>query len=166
MKDLGMAYVKCMKMVRDLGIEPGYIWKVRPFKAKSKWGLCTSEGFGVYTISISTILLDDSVSDKALESTMIHEILHTVEGCQNHGSKWKKLANKVNEAYGYDIKRTTSPEEKGEEVAKLCSKIEFKHAIKCKKCGYEIFFQRECKSTKHPNWYTHIGCGGTFFREY
>lgn len=166
MKDAMKIYNKCNKMVKDLGIETGMVWNVIPSKKRSVWGLCVHEGFNVYTILISDVLLDDSVPDKLTEETMLHEILHTVKGCQNHGTKWKQYANKINMTYGYNIKRTGSEEEKGKEVMELCRKQKHKHMVKCQKCGHEIFFQRECKTTKYAYMYKHIDCGGIFKRMY
>ena len=82
------------------------------YRAKSRWGQCQRKGSGYY-INISDRLLQDDVPIKALKDTIIHEILHTCNGCMNHGTTWKNYADKVNKAYGYNIKRCTSAEEKG-----------------------------------------------------
>lgn len=68
---------------------------------------------GSYTINISCRLLEESVPREILKQTVLHEILHTCKNCMNHKTEWKEVANQVNRAYGYNIKRCTSAEELG-----------------------------------------------------
>lgn len=44
---------------------------------------------------------------KLLDDVIIHELIHTVDGCFNHGIDWKSWAKIVNIQYGYNIARTT-----------------------------------------------------------
>lgn len=88
----------------------------------------------------------DNVTDKSLDTTIIHEILHTVDGCLNHKAKWQEMANIVNNAYGYNIKRTTSAEEMG--VERIEKKIVYHYEIKCTKCNNVWKYQKESKVVK------------------
>ena len=168
MKDIQTIYENCIQMIEDLGIKPGVIKSVKVnTRAAKRWGCCKTVKtvYGtMYNIEISYQLLADNVDDKAAETTMLHEILHTCKYCQNHGAEWKRLAEKVNKAYGYDIKRCTSAEEKGIEVVK--SEVKPKHKIVCTKCGAEIYRQRDSKLTMYPYNFTCGRCGGDLRKEY
>lgn len=115
MKDFRKLITECMNEVKEAGITPGNIveWSVN-YRAKRRWGLCSKSPDGKIKIQIaSRLLIDDRVSVTACKETMIHEILHSVEGGMGHTGKWKQLAEVVNQKYGYSIKRTTSSKEKG-----------------------------------------------------
>jgi predicted SprT family Zn-dependent metalloprotease len=111
-------------------------------------------------IEVSSVLVSESVELIHLEDTIIHEILHTCKGCMNHGKEWKALAEKVNRAYGYDIKRTASMQEIGIDV----ETIESKYRFVCEGCGQVIDRMRESKFTKYPHLYKCGKCGGKFKR--
>ena len=170
MKDLQMLYMGCLEKLAILNIEVGNIQHITiNTRAKSRWGRCrkTENRFGIsYTIDISSELLKDEVSDRAAEETMLHELIHTCKGCFNHGPEWKRLAEKVNRAYGYNVKRVTSAEEKGIEIKKPDIKKIAKYKFVCTGCGQEIYRQRESKFTRNPNRYICAKCGGSFKREY
>ena len=161
MKDINKVYETCSKKLADIGIQHGNIKDVSINKrAKRRWGTCKRIG-NIYSIEISSILLDDDVSDEATETTMIHELLHSCKGCFNHGNEWKRLANKVNKAYGYNVKRVTTSDEKGiapEVVGK-------KHKIVCQKCGLVAWRMRDSKLTRHPELFR-CRCGGNLVKEY
>lgn len=116
MKDFHKLIDESINEVKAAGITPGNIvnWRINT-RAKSRWGLCKklNDGTG-FEIQIAHILLvSDDVSEKACKTTIIHEILHTCEGCKGHTGLWKQYAAIMNEKYGYNIKRTTSGAEKG-----------------------------------------------------
>lgn len=161
MKDLDMLYDNCKTKLDDINIQCGTIVGVTTnSRSKRRWGRCTHLSTGGFKIEISTQLLNDDVPDIAAETTMIHELLHTCKGCQNHGTEWKRLANKVNKAYGYNITRTTSAEEKG-----VSQEVIMKHKIVCQSCGKEIYRMRESKLTKYTNLYM-CTCGGNLKKIY
>lgn len=162
MKNLISLANKCMAQLDEIGIEyaQSIRWEVNT-RAKKRWGLCERHPNGVYTISISYRLLADDVADDGAIDTIIHELLHTCKGCMNHGENWKREANKVNRAYGYNIKRCSSAEEKGVEPIENTPNV-IKHQFKCKGCGQIINRIRESDFTKHYKDY-HCGhCNGEF----
>ena len=125
---------------------------------KNLWGLCQTVGDGVFDISISEILLQDDVDDQQVKNTIAHELLHTVEGCMNHGRYWHKLARLVNERCPqYNIKDRTSAEEKG-------IHIEYKYILRCTKCGAQAGRHRRSRFVDHPENYICSKCGGKFER--
>lgn len=162
MKDLIELANECMVELDDIGIQYAEVihWEVNT-RAKKRWGLCTYNPNGSYTISISSRLLADDVAVDGAINTIIHELLHTVKGCMNHGENWKREASKVNRAYGYNIKRCSSAEEKGVEPIENTPKA-IKHQFKCKDCGQIINRIRESDFTKHYKDYRCGHCNGKF----
>ena len=71
-----------------VGIKTGNIMNVLVNSRASRWGRCTKRG-SFYTIELSVELLRDDVSDSATMDTVVHEVLHTCEGCMNHKALWK-----------------------------------------------------------------------------
>lgn len=164
MKDLNKLANRCMEELDAIGIQyaKSIRWQVNT-RAKKRWGLCERHPNGVYTISISFRLLADDVADDGAINTIIHELLHTVEGCMNHGVNWKREAEKVNRAYGYNIKRCSNADEKGVEPIENTPQV-IKHQFKCKDCGKVYNRMKESKFTKNWKNYRCGCCNGEFIK--
>lgn len=163
MRDLQKIATECLKELDAIGIKYGKIveFKVNT-RAKKRWGQCKTISGG-FSINISYVLLDENNSIDGLKNTIIHEILHTCKGCLNHGEMWKRQAAKVNKAYGYNIKRCSSADEKGVEVDdRKTEPKKIKHSFRCKTCGTVVNRTRESKFTKHYTHYRCGKCGGCF----
>lgn len=172
MKNLYKIVTECKNECDTIGIKYGNIIEVRNNPRLTKtWGrtkaissykdknnnICYN-----FVIEISDRLLKDNVDNMATKNTIMHEILHTVDDCFNHGNKWKTMADKVNRAYGYNIKRCTSSEEKGLESVKI--NYNKNYVITCEKCGATVIKHRMSNFVKYPYCYSHKGCGGIFMR--
>lgn len=150
----------CIDEVNDAGIRPGQIveWLVNK-RAKRRWGLCTIKSDGTCYIEIADRLLsDDRISEKACKETIIHEILHTCRGCKGHTGRWKQYAERMNQIYGYNIKRATNGSEKGVEDYKPKS-MDYKYTFICSKCGAIVKRKRQCNFTKYYKKYMCLSCG-------
>lgn len=101
-------------------------------KLRSTFGYCKCYDNPV-EIDVSEITFELSPMS-ALEDTIMHEVIHAVPDCDNHGEKWKLVADKINQKYGYDIKRTSSLEEMG-----LNKHVFYKYVTTCKNCGKEYY---------------------------
>ena len=159
MKDLKRLAAECERDLRSIGIVPGKVvgWQINT-RAKRRWGQCKKLPDGTFTISIAASLMEDSVCDQATKNTVMHELLHTVQGCHGHTGKWKMLADTINRRLpSYTIKRTTEYGEKG--IAKPPSK----YVIQCTKCGKEYGRERMSPVVKNYTKYR-CSCGGTFRR--
>ena len=132
----------------DIKYSKNIKWEINT-RAKKRWGLCSKKPDGSYVISISSRLLDDNLDDDSAKDT------------KGHGPEWKRLADKINKAYGYNIKRCSSDEEKGVETIETAPKI-IKHKFRCKKCGQIIERTRESKFTKNYKGYRCTICYGDF----
>ena len=165
MKDLLKLVRECKEELDALGIEYRTVrnWTVNT-RSQRRWGQCKVVSSDVFDINISAQLLADQVSDTAAKDTIIHELLHTVEGCLKHTGKWKALAEKVNRAYPqYHIKRATTEEEKGfEKTARTYHK---NYKITCTKCGSSVYRQKASKVVLHPEQFKCRICGGKFVVE-
>lgn len=158
MKDLNKIALECMAELDALKIP-----YVKPSKitvntrAKSRWGQCRRVSKTEFTINISERILRDGVSDAATKNTVIHELLHTVDGCQNHGPKWQSLAAKVNRAYPkYNIQTTTSHAEKGIEP----DPVVYKYIVECEDCGNKRGYERRGKVVMYPERFRCGACNG------
>ena len=162
MKDLKKMFDECVADLRKIGIEPGTISRVSvDTRSTKRWGACKyKKGTAIFEICISKWLLEDDVDDQQTKNTIVHEILHTVEGCQDHTGKWKVLAERVNRYLpGYCIKRTSSEGEKGVERS-------HRYMLECTKCGSKIYRDRMSNVIKFPEKYNCAKCHGVLRRVY
>lgn len=144
-----------IKQVIEAGIEPGNIDPnvTVNTRAKTRFGQCRKVPYGKYDYQININALLLGADKKKAMNTMVHEILHTVKGCMNHGALWKSHANTMNNKFGYDISRTSSYEKVGIERPK------YKYIVKCKSCGIEIGRQKKSKLITQISRYK-CRCGG------
>lgn len=162
MKNLTRLFYESMCEVKSVGLEPGDIVNVSiNSRAKNRWGqtrrVMNSRYDSIFSIDISDRLLHDNVSDEAAKETIIHEIIHTIPGCFDHGRQWQIAAEKINAKYPkYNIKRTNSPEEKGIQV----TNDDYKYIVSCDVCHKEYGYNRAAKVIKNPNHFRCV-CGGT-----
>lgn len=158
MKNLEFLFDVCKKELRALGIKFCENTSIEVnYRAQHRWGLCRKNAPGNYSIQVSYRLINDDVDDKAIKTTILHELLHTIPGGDCHTGEWKRQAARVNRAYGYSISRTTSAAEKG--VDELPISRNYKYKIKCDKCGTTWLRTRATAVTENPANY-HCHCGG------
>lgn len=88
MKDLMSLVAICKADLDSLGIKYGKVrnWSVNT-RAKRRLGQCKKAPFGMFDINVSEQLLKDDIDDQIALDTIMHELLHTVQGCFNHGEK-------------------------------------------------------------------------------
>lgn len=161
MKDLMKLAAECKDELDTIDIPYRTVrnWIVNT-RAQCRWGLCKYVSEGVYDIQISARLLKDDVPDISAKNTIIHELLHTVKGGNGHKGKWKVYAAQVNRAYPqYNIKRTTSSEEKGvPEIKRKSRSYQWKYEIKCTKCGGSVYRKKATSVVLHPERYRCMKC--------
>jgi predicted SprT family Zn-dependent metalloprotease len=158
---LNAVYLTAKGMLLDMGIPVGNVTKVTVNRrAMRRWGQCAYHPTdGHSEINISVRLLDGK-HEYGAYSTMLHELLHTVKGCQNHGTKWKEYASMVTAKTGYCVKRGASYEEYGFQPPDPEANAKYK--FKCLKCGEIVCRNRASDFTRNPYNYLHKGCGGRF----
>lgn len=175
MKDLERLAAQCEAELGRIGIRCGKVrsWSINT-RARKRWGRCRQVSGGVFDIDISERLLGDEVEDTAAKETIIHELLHTVEGCLGHKGKWKLLAQLVEAEYPrYHIKRTSSCEEKGisqempagNGAAQKKRALPPRYRITCRDCGARAYRQRAGKLVQRPGDFRCGRCGGELMVE-
>lgn len=108
-------------------------------------GKCRRER-GVYRIFINEKYLRTGNS-QSIHNTIMHECIHCVEGCFNHGAKWKSVAAQVMEKYPqYTIRRCSNDEE----YSKIYSNdSKYRYEVICRDCGKTIGrYKNESKTVK------------------
>ena len=148
MKDLYATAEKCINMLEDIGIHP----TVTPSqftvntRATNRFGQVREANGRWYNVNINHWLLDDNSPQEGLENTVIHELLHTVDGCNGHTGKWLRLAQQVKSTYGYDIKRLSSVEEKlGENAVNFKKELAEKKAKRRANKPYPYKYEIVCE---------------------
>lgn len=143
----------------NIPLEPERIAKISlNTRAKKRWGQCKKLPSGRFEININADLV--SQSEDGTLNTVIHELLHTVNGCLNHGRQWQVYANRINNMYGINVKRTSTSDEKG--VERVIEKPEYKYMLKCDGCGQTIRRQKKSKIVEYPELFKCGRCGGRF----
>lgn len=161
-------YLECIEELKSINInlDEGIIGKIDIAFSKRKtkrYGCCKQEDpdkttayrkrriihyrkYNKHHIEISKWLMD--LNDDIIKNTIIHEIIHCMPDCNNHGSEFKKYSKLINEKLGYNISRLGNKQEDYEK-----SNLEFeqempkyKYIIVCEKCGLIYYRQRMVKN--------------------
>jgi len=115
--------------------------------------------FNKHHIEISPWIMD--LDENIIKNTILHELIHCLPNCNNHGDMFKKYANYINDKLGYNISRVGN---KKEDYIK--SNLEYKekesynYHIKCINCGQEFFRKRLNRNFTRK--YRCAKCGGKF----
>lgn len=126
--DLQALLEECLTEVHAAGIKTNPIRCIRWKKhSTGSWGQCCDHD-GEFEILINEIYRKGKRDLAHLKETMIHEILHTCDRCQNHGQEFWDHAKKMDEMYGYHIFSTDLEEEE-------TSKSPLHHPVICPNCG-------------------------------
>ena len=120
-------------------------------RAKTRFGCCRSTPAG-HTIELSAALC--RAEDQAVCQVLAHEVLHTCPGCANHGPRWKTWAQKMNLAWGYQIRRSDRPQDLG-----LTDQRPVRYWVVCTRCGRRIPRMKRSPLVAHPERYR-CRCGG------
>lgn len=117
------------------------------------------EKFNKHYIEISPWVLE--LEDDIIKNTIMHELIHCLPYCNNHGIEFKKYANLVNANYGYNITRVGNKKDDYEKSnIEYKEEKNYKYKIVCKKCNQEIYRQRLDKNFLRK--YRCGKCGGKF----
>lgn len=159
-------YEECICELKSIGIELKDTGKIDISLAKRKtkrYGCCKQEkpvlnskvierkGFrriikyekyNVHHIEISKWVME--LDDSIIKNTIIHELIHCLPFCNNHGEHFKKYAKYINEKLRYDIKRVGNPKVDFEKshIPYMEKEEEYKYKIICQGCGQEIYRKR------------------------
>ncbi len=98
--------------------------------------------FKVHHIEISKWVMD--LDDSIIKNTIMHEIIHCLPECNNHGEVFKKYANYINTNLDYNISRVGNKKQDYEKsnVDYEEERPEYKYQIICQGCGQTFYRQR------------------------
>lgn len=161
-------YNECLNELKSIGInlEEKDIGKIDISFAKRKtkrYGCCKQEEpdkttayrqkrivhyrkYNKHHIEISKWLMD--LNDDIIKNTIIHEMIHCLPDCNNHGKEFKKYSKLINEKLGYNISRLGNKKEDYEKsnVEFKEENLKYKYVIVCEKCGLIYYRQRMAKN--------------------
>lgn len=139
-------------------------------RALKRFGQCQSKSGNRYVIQINNFHNKLSPEEDVMD-TLIHELLHSLPKCMNHGEIWKRYANKYNSVYGTTIGRTspirgdykTFKEEREKQKGKTQHKnhsvySDGKHKITCSKCNTSWYYERAGKIVKSAMQNKKLNC--------
>ena len=101
--------------------------------------------FATHHIEVSSWLMD--LNDDIIKNTIVHELIHCLPDCNNHGTEFKKYAKYINSKLGYNITRVGNKKEDFEKSNLDYTEDEkeensFKYKIECTSCGYTFYRKR------------------------
>ena len=112
-----------------------------------------------HRILISDWVLD--LNDDIIKNTIVHELIHCVPYCNDHGEVFKKYAKYINEKLGYDINRTGNKKEDYEKSnLNYSEESSYNYKVVCNHCGQTFYRQRI--NMKKMNGYKCGICNGKF----
>lgn len=155
MKNLNSILNKCKEELNNIGVECGNVVSIMPDnRAQKRYGLCSKRN-GNYSIKIASKLLGDDVPDAPAKNTVMHELIHTCANCMTHKNEWKRIAERVNKVYGYNVTRTAYYPEIEEKHP-----TQYKYEITCKNCGAKLRRSRTSNLIQNINNYRCGRCHG------
>lgn len=99
-------------------------------RSKKMFGCCKSYNDNFYGITINENYLRTAKPENIHELIM-HEVIHSLNGCMNHGYAWKSVAAKVNRVYNFKtIERLATSQEYDDNYLNS----QYKHRITCDGC--------------------------------
>lgn len=109
LQDLKQEVYACKEILGELGYltyDKNYnvVFNTR---AKNILGFCKKISDKNYQISINLNFLR-CANPATIHDTIMHEVIHSIDGCMNHGRNFKKISEDVNQKLGYHISRTTT----------------------------------------------------------
>ena len=130
---------------------PPIVVKITISKARSYWAQIKHVGDNYYELRVSNMfneITEEHLFYNRLMSCMIHELIHTIPRCWNHGRIFQQYAQKINLYFPeFNISTSTSGEELGiiEDVRII------KYVVTCYNCGAESKYMRKPKIWKYIN---------------
>ena len=167
-RKLNELYTQCVEELKSIGIDICGVPNVGSIDIKiskrnnKRYGCCKQEEpdkstrtiekigrrrvvrYGIFNkhhIEISPWVME--LDNEIIKNTIMHELIHCLPYCNNHGEEFKKYANLINQKLGYNISRLgNKKEDYSKSNVEYDEKEEYKYHIKCTNCGQEFFRKR------------------------
>ncbi len=101
--------------------------------------------YNIHHIEISKWVME--LNDDLIKNTIIHELIHCIPDCNNHGKQFKLYAKTINSKLGYSISRIGNRQEdyKKSNLEFEDDKKDYKYKIVCSSCGLIYYRKRMTK---------------------
>ena len=120
--------------------------------------------YGDFYIELAGKVARDDVDLHFIKNIIMHELVHTMPGCFNHGPEFHRIGDMVSRKLGYHIDTHETVENmEAAGVKPIIKSEEAKYALVCKKCGAKIYKMRWCNALANPGNYRHTACGGDLY---
>ena len=156
-------YKKCVDELKtiDIFVEKNRIIELKiNNRSKKRYGCCKKLSKDRFLIEVSQWVME--LNEDIIKNTIIHELIHCLPKCNNHGEIFKKYAKLINEELGYNIARTGNKENDfiKSNLKYVEKPIVYNYKIICENCSQNFFRQR---ITKYFTQKYRCGkCGGKF----
>ena len=101
------------------------------------------------------------LEDNIIKNTIMHELIHCIPYCNNHGTEFKKYAKMININYNYDVSRVGDKKKDFEKSNIEYNEIKnYNYKIICKGCNQKFYRQRLNRNFARK--YRCAKCGSTF----
>ena len=158
MKDLEKITEECKRKLRAINIPfDEEMTVVAQHVSNKTWGICNKTK---KIIKVEPLLLDERIANFAIENVLMHELLHSCEGCMCHTGIWKVYARKVNSAYRYNIKTKNSYIQYMTKELQHEYIYRSKYVFQCLGCGTFTTKDRMCDLVRHPEEWRCCWCKG------
>ena len=156
-------YSQCIDELKsiDINVEKNRNINIKINKrSKKRYGCCKKIAKDKYQIEISEWVME--LNEKIIKNTIMHELIHCLPRCNNHGEIFKRYANTINEKLGYNISRIGNKEKDCEasNIEYVEDETKYNYKIVCKNCNQNFFRQRIKKGFTRK--YRCGKCGGKF----
>ena len=111
------------------------------------------EKFRNHHIEISNWVMQ--LNEDIIKNTILHELIHCIPFCNNHGREFKRYANYINQKLGYHIttKGNVQEDYKASQL-EYSEENNYKYKMICQDCGQVIYRKRF-----NPNLIKKYRCG-------
>ena len=156
-------YKQCIEELKLINIEPQKNRTIEikiNTRSKKRYGCCKKILKERFQIEISEWVMD--LKEDIIKNTIMHELIHCMPRCNNHGEYFKNYASAINEKLGYNISRTGNKEQDFSisNLEYTEKQINFNYKVVCESCNQTFFRQRVRKNLTRR--YRCGKCGGKF----
>ena len=156
-------YKECIQELNSIGINvpKNRIIEVKiNTRSKKRYGCCKKVSKEKFLIEVSEWVMD--LNEDIIKNTIMHELIHCMPRCNNHGEYFKKYAELINVKLGYNISRTGNKERDfiKSNLEYIEKPVKFRYRIICENCNQSFLRQRIKRGFSRK--YRCGKCGGKF----
>ena len=156
-------FEQCIEELKSINIDPRKNRTIETkinTRSKKRYGCCKKLSKDRFQIEISEWVID--LNEDIIKNTIMHELIHCMPRCNNHGEYFKNYATVINEKLGYNISRTGNKEQdfKESNLEYIEKPINFNYKIVCEDCNQTFLRQRIKRNFTRK--YRCGKCGGRF----